>query len=177
MSELAKWGTFYAIVGSAAGALIGLQFVVVTLVAERPSLRTAMAGASFATPNIVHFGTVLLLSVLLHVPWQTIIIAAVLWGVTGFSGAVYMVIVARRLRVQTVYQMEFEDWLFLVMMPLAAHTILILSALAVSSHVYEALLGVAGATLLLLFIGIHNAWDSIAYHVFVNKPDTDRKDV
>ena len=24
------------------------------------------------------------------------------------------------------------------------------------------------AALLLLFIGIHNAWDAIAYHVFVN---------
>lgn len=36
MSELARWGSFYVIVGSAAGALIGLQFVVLTLIAERP---------------------------------------------------------------------------------------------------------------------------------------------
>ncbi len=26
--------------------------------------------------------------------------------------------------------------------------------------------------LLLLFSGIHNAWDNVAYHVFVNKRDT-----
>jgi hypothetical protein len=26
----------------------------------------------------------------------------------------------------------------------------------------------AAATLVLLFVGIHNAWDAIAYHVFVN---------
>jgi hypothetical protein len=32
MSELAKWDSFYAIVGSAADALIGLQFVVATLI-------------------------------------------------------------------------------------------------------------------------------------------------
>jgi len=31
------------------------------------------------------------------------------------------------------------------------------------------LFGVGGATLLLLFIGIHNSWDSVAYHVFVAK--------
>jgi hypothetical protein len=34
------------------------------------------------------------------------------------------------------------------------------------------LFGVAGAALLLLFIGIHNAWDNVVYHVFLRKPDT-----
>lgn len=175
MSELAQWDSFYVIVGSAAGALIGLQFVVVTLVAQRPSLRTAEAGAAFATPNIVHFGAALLLSLLLRVPWQTITLAAALWGLIGFSGIVYMVIVARRIRVQTVYQPEFEDWLLHVVVPLVAHAILVLSALAAPSHTREALFGVGGATLLLLFIGIHNAWDSITYHVFVNKRETEEK--
>lgn len=32
----------------------------------------------------------------------------------------------------------------------------------------KALFGVGAATLLLLFAGIHNAWDAVAYHVFVN---------
>jgi hypothetical protein len=36
VSEFAEWDSFYVIVGSAAGALIGLQFVVLTLIAERP---------------------------------------------------------------------------------------------------------------------------------------------
>ena len=63
MSELAKWDSFYVIVGTAAGALIGLQFVVMTLIADRPP--TPAAGAAFATPTIVHFGTALLLSALL----------------------------------------------------------------------------------------------------------------
>jgi len=175
MIDLAQWHSFYAIVGAAAGALIGLQFVVVALVAERPALRTAQAGAAFATPNIVHFGAVLLLSALLHIPWQTITITAVLWGLTGFGGVVYVVIVAWRLRVQAVYKMELEDWLFHVVLPLAAHAMLVLSALAAPSYTREALFGVGGATLLLLFVGIHNAWDSIVYHVFVNKRDTDKK--
>ena len=30
--------------------------------------------------------------------------------------------------------------------------------------------GVAAAALLLLFIAIHNAWDAVTYHVFVNRP-------
>ena len=63
MSELAEWDSFYVIVGSAAGALIGLQFVVMTLLANMPIARVdAQAGEAFGTPNVVHFGVVLLLS-------------------------------------------------------------------------------------------------------------------
>jgi len=36
----------------------------------------------------------------------------------------------------------------------------------------RALFGVGAAALLLLFTGIHNAWDAVAYHVFVGKRDT-----
>jgi hypothetical protein len=44
------------------------------------------------------------------------------------------------------------------------------SAFAGRSHVHGALLAVASAALLLLFIGIHNAWDAVTYHVFVSRP-------
>jgi ABC-type transport system involved in multi-copper enzyme maturation permease subunit len=176
MPELTAWDGFYVIVGSAAGALIGLQFVVVTLIAERPPLRAAEAGAAFATPTIVHFGAALLLSAVLRAPWQAITLAAALWGLMGLGGVAYAVIVARRMRVQTVYHPEFEDWLFHVLLPLAAYATLALSAFAASSHLREALFGVGAAALLLLFIGIHNAWDAVTYHVFVNKrnPKTER---
>jgi hypothetical protein len=101
MSELREWDSFYVIVGSAAGALIGLQFVVMTLIAERPPLRAAEAGAAFATPTIVHFSAVLLLAALLRAPWDAITPAAALWGLMGLSGVMYGVIVARRMRTQT----------------------------------------------------------------------------
>ena len=168
MSEFAEWESFYVIVGSGAAALIGLQFVVLTLIAERPPLRAAEAGAAFATPTIVHFGTSLLLSAVLRAPWQAVTSVAALWGLVGLSGAAYTVIVARRMRAQTTYRPEFEDWLFHVFLPLAAYALLALSAFAALSHTHEALFGVGTAALLLLFIGIHNAWDAVAYHVFVN---------
>jgi hypothetical protein len=175
MSELADWGSFYSIVGSAAGALIGLQFVVMTLVAQRPAMRAAEAGAAFATPSIVHFSAALLLAALLRAPWQTIAPVAALGGLTGLGGVAYVVIVARRMRRQAVYQPEFEDWLFHVALPLAAYAMLALSLLAASSYAREALFAVGAVALLLLFIGIHNAWDGIAYHVFVNLRDADEE--
>ncbi len=97
--------------------------------------------------------------------------AAALWGLMGLAGVAYVVIVARRIRTQSVYEPDFEDWLFHLLMPLAAYALVALSALAASSHADEALFGVGAATLLLLFIGIHNAWDAVAYRVLVNKPD------
>ncbi len=173
MSELVAWDNFYVIVGSAAGALIGLQFVVMTLVAQsRLSPRAADAGAAFATPTIVHFGTVLLLSALVQVPWPSIIVAASVWGLIGVGGFAYASITTRRMRRQTVYQPEFEDWLFHAMLPLLAYAILAWSAFAIPSYTREALFGVGAAVLLLLFIGIHNAWDGIAFHVYSGSKDT-----
>src|SRR6266480_3838591 len=101
MTAFEGWENFYVIVGSSAGALIGLQFVVVTLIAERPLLRAAEAGAAFATPTIIHFGTALLLSAVLRAPWQAVTPVAALWSLVGFAGAAYTCIVTRRMRRQT----------------------------------------------------------------------------
>jgi hypothetical protein len=166
MSEFDRWDSFYVILGSAAGALIGLQFVVTTLIAERPPLRAEEAGAAFATPTIVYFCTTLLLSALQRVPWPVISLAAALWGLIGLGGVAYAVIVGRRLRAQTVYRPQFEDWLFHLLLPLGAYALLTLSAFSASSYPREALFGVATVALTMLFIGIHNTWDSLVYHVF-----------
>jgi hypothetical protein len=76
---------------------------------------------------------------------------------------------------QSVYKPEFEDWLFHVVLPLAAYALLALSPFAALSHTREALFGVGAAGLLLLFVGIDNAWDSVAYHVFVNRAGADQE--
>lgn len=172
MSHLAPWDSFYVVVGSAAGALIGLQFVVLTLIAGRPNIiQSEEAGAAFATPTIIHFGAALLLSALLLVPWRTITALAILWGVLGFVGAIYEIKVARHIRAQGAYHPEFQDWLFYCALPFAAYVTLAASACAARSHLRGALFGVATSALILLFVGIHNAWDSVSYHVFSHKPN------
>src|SRR5262249_35695273 len=107
MPELAEWDGYYAIVGSAAGALIGLQFVAMTLIAQRPPLRAAEAGAAFATPTIVHFAAALLLSAALRAPWRAVTPPAALWGLMGAGGVAYAAVVARRMRAQPVYRPVF----------------------------------------------------------------------
>src|SRR5438874_550606 len=130
MSVLTEWDSFYVIVGSAAGALIGLQFVVMTLIAERPPPQVADAGAAFSTPTIVHFSVVLFLSAILRAPWHGIGLIAVLWGVVALAGIGYMFAVVRRIRSQTVYKPAGEDWWCHVVLPWVGYAALLLSALA-----------------------------------------------
>jgi hypothetical protein len=75
------------------------------------------------------------------------------------------------MRARVVYQAEFEDWSFHVVLPLVAYAMLAGTAFAALSHARQALFAVGGAALVLLFVGIHNAWDSIACHVFVRTQD------
>jgi hypothetical protein len=171
MSPLDGWANFYVIIGSSAGALIGLQFVVMTLIAGRSVARgEAQAGDAFSTPSVVHFGVVLLLSAILSAPWDGGVGAvALVWGGVGFIGIAYVAVVARRMRTQTVYKPVFEDWLFHSLLPLAAYAILAGSAFAARTSARTALFLVGAAALLLLFVGIHNAWDTVMHLVFVEK--------
>lgn len=166
MSDLETWNSFFIIVGSSAGALIGLQFVVMTLIAQRTPPHAEEGAHSFATPTIVHFGAVLFLSAVQSAPWQESTFVAAILGFMGLCGVVYNITIAWQMRVQTAYKPVLADWLYYALMPLAAYALLALSAFIALSHMCETLFGVGAAALLLLFIGIHNAWDSITYLVF-----------
>ena len=167
MSELGEWDSFYVIVGGAAGALIGLQFVVMTLIAERPSPGIAEAGPAFATPAVVHFSLVLLLSALLRAPWPNVRWAAAGCGVIGVCGLVYVFVLLRRILGQSAYKPDAEDWTFHVALPLLSYLLLALTPVPSLAYEREILFAIGGGALLLLFIGIHNAWDAVAYQVFV----------
>jgi hypothetical protein len=145
---------------------------VMTLVASFPIARSnAQAAGAYTTPTVVHFGVVLLLSALACAPWNEIAALACLWGLIGLSGVAYVVFVGRRLRSQTIYQAVFEDRLFHVFLPFTAYAMLALSACAAYSYPRPALFLMGAVALLLLFTGIHNAWDLITYHVFVKGPE------
>jgi hypothetical protein len=170
MTPLSGWENFYVIVGSSAGALIGLQFVVITLIANSPAKQDqALAGSAFATPTIVHFSVVLLLAGAQCAPWSEVRPIAIIWGGLGVGGMVYEMIVTRRMRVQKLYKPVFEDWSFHVLLPIVAYATIAGAALIGRKDIADPLFAVGAAALLLLFVGIHNAWDAVTYHVFSKK--------
>jgi hypothetical protein len=162
-SPLVAWESFYVIIGSSAGALIGLQFVVIALLAETRRRSTAREIDAFATPTILHFGAALLVSSILSAPWPSLSSTGVALSICGSLGVVYVGVVIRRARLQTLYQLVLEDWVWHVALPLIAYAALAAAAFTLGRHVLVSLFVVGGTALLLLFIGIHNAWDTVTY--------------
>jgi hypothetical protein len=138
--------------------------------AEMPISSNDIQGSSiFTTPSVIHFSVVLLLSAIISAPWDALTPVAVAWGVIGVCGIAYAILVARRLQRQTMYEPVFEDWLFHVLLPLAAYALMTASACVSRLHERPALFVAGGASLLLLFTGIHNAWDLVTHMVFVRR--------
>jgi L-asparagine transporter-like permease len=163
LSALSEWESFYVIVGSSGAALTGLQFVVMALIAESSRRSTGREISAFGTPTVIHFCAVLLISAIVSAPWHALSSVALALGACGFAGLTYMLIVIRRARQQTGYRPVFEDWLWHVVLPLVAYALVLIVASLLTSHSPRLLFLVALAALLLLFIGIHNAWDTITY--------------
>ena len=162
-NPISAWESFYVIVGSSGAALTGLQFVVIALTTELRRRRTSAQFEAFGTPTIVHFCVALLLSAILSAPWRGLASPAIAIGITGAFGLLYTAVVVRRVRRQTIYALVFEDWLFHTALPFLAYVTVLSAGLTLVHHTEDALFGVAAASMLLLFIGIHNAWDSVTY--------------
>jgi hypothetical protein len=165
VSSLTDWASFYVIIGSSAAVLTGLMFVVVTLMSGARLQADSGPVAAFNTPNVVHFSLALLVAAMLSAPWPSLGLVAVLLGLTGLGGVSYTSIVLRRLRRQTTYTPVLEDWLGHVICPLIAYAALVIAAMVLPDNSLPALFIVGAATISLVFIGIHNAWDIVTYLV------------
>ena len=170
-NPFSAWESFYVIVGSAGGALTGLQFVVIALLTELRKKRTLDQLDAFATPTIVHFCAVLLIGAMLSAPWESLSSAAIALGVVGVAGIMYTTIIWRRVSTQSGYTLVFEDWLFHTALPFVAYATVLTAGLTLTHDTVDASFGIAGASLLLLFIGVHNAWDTVTF-LATEKGDT-----
>jgi hypothetical protein len=172
-SPLAGWENFYVIVGSSAGGLTGLTFVVIALV--RDAARTQPTGLHvFVTPTIVHFGAALALAAYLTMPHQTVLAVSAGVGVVGLVGLGYGGRVAARLRRHGgQYVPVREDWIWNAILPTSAYGCLLASAVLVWHRPLQSLYVVAAMSLLLLFIGIRNAWDIAVWMTLHKEPDSE----
>lgn len=170
MTPFTDWQTFNEIVGSAAGALTGLQFVAMAIVSDVPRKSREQGIEAFTGPTIVHFVAALLLAASVAMPWQGIHPVAIFWVLGGCSGVVFVLITTLRMRRQKAYHPVFEDWLFHACLPCLAYAALAVAAISARRHLRGALFGIGAAELLLLIIGIHNSWDNLTYMVQMKRP-------
>lgn len=159
---LATWQNFYVIVGSAAGALTGLQFVVITLITQAKAGGSERDVRAFGTPTVIHFCTALLVSAVMAAPWPTWTSLGACLTTCGVAGMAYSLRVFFHAR-KTSYKPEFSDWAWYVACPLLAHLALLAAAILNWWNIGWAPVIVAADALGFLFLGVRNAWDTVTY--------------
>ncbi len=175
LSPIASWQNFYVIIGTSAGALTGLMFVVITLIANRNTgQQSKLSVDAFGTPIVVHFCMALLIAVIISAPWEALWNVGLLLGLIGLGGVVYLFIVVLRTRRQSHYQPLFEDWLWYEIFPFISYLALLVSGILLSSNPVPALYAIGGATILLMFTGIRNAWDTVTF-IAIDLPQREEK--
>lgn len=168
---MASWESFYVIIGSSGAALIGIEFVVITLVANLPERPPSNTISAFASPTVVHFASALVLSAVMSAPWRSTAAPATALVVGGLGGVAYAAVVIQRIRHQTQYTPVWQDWLWYAVLPSGAYAVLAIAAAALRMNPPVAFVGIGAAALGLLLIGIHNAWDSVTHIVFGTNED------
>lgn len=166
---LQSWESYYVIVGSSSAALIGLQFVVITLLSGGRTQRTPAAISAFATPTVVNFVGALVISAIMTTPWAMLSAMASAILFSGLLGVGYGVRVVVRARRQTSYTPVWEDWIWHVVLPGIAYATLAIAALIAFRGVESSIFLIAACALTLLLTGIHNAWDTVTYIVILGK--------
>jgi hypothetical protein len=168
MVDLSPWQTFYEIVGCSAGSLIGLQFVVIALIASLRRRANLESVNAFGSPTIVHFSGALAIAAFTSVPWPRLAEAALILILFGIGSLAYGAIVVRRTRRQKIYTPDFEDWFWYAIFPCAAHIAIIVGGILLCFTRIAPFM-IAAAALALLFIAIHNAWDSVIFIVIAEE--------
>jgi hypothetical protein len=167
---LDSWNSFYVILGSSAGGLTGLTFVVIALVSDSQSVRWSGLRA-FITPTVVHFCSVLGIAALLNIPGQTPSSLGLCLGASGLTGVSYSIgTIVQLYRNRPLYMPVAEDWIWNALLPTLCYLMLLIAGTLAPWHVPIALYATAGVCLLLLFIGIHNAWDIAVWFTAQRKP-------
>jgi hypothetical protein len=159
------WENFYILIGSAAGALIGLLFVVVTLTGNMGLDRARMLWAAdlFMTPTVVMFCTVLVTGALATAPRLEPVVQRGVIGAMALGGLAYGAWVSLGIRRRQDQTAHWSDLWYYGVAPAAAFAGLgladILAGAAPSLFAY----GVGALMIAMLLIGIRNAWDLITW--------------
>jgi hypothetical protein len=160
---MAPWANFYVIAGSAAAALTGLVFVVITLITGTRMTITSEGVNAFTTPTIVHFSSALMISLLMNVPWVSLMplrVLLVILALAGLAYALHLSMVGRR---AGNYELDIDDWLGHVILPTLGYCFVLVGGGSIMPLALWAFYFIAAGTALFIFVGIRNAWDVVTY--------------
>jgi len=165
------WGEFYLLAGSAAAVLIGLIFVVVTLMQDRPRSSVLNSSKLYMGPVVLHVSFVLALSAAALVPeisaknFAAISGGISLWGV--IRGAQTIVGISALTGPD---KPHWTDVWFYGIIPTALYVLLALASHAIWVGQPGAPLGIAAVIAGLLLVTVRNEWDLVTW--LAPRPDS-----
>ena len=159
------WENYYLLIGSAAGALIGLMFVVVTLTAGRGRDQSERGKHLYTSPIVWHLAVVLLLSGAATAPTMSPrLFGAVSGGLAllGLGMGIRTVIGIARAPLSGAENNAFDIAWYGVAPALAYAGLGVAAAMIVAGSAWGAS-AIAAALMALLLVSIHGEWDLVTF--------------
>jgi hypothetical protein len=157
------WDSFYLLIGGAAGALIGLLFIVVTLIRGGDGGLQLRGASVFMTPTVAQLAMVLVLSALATAPGLSDHATGLIFGTCALAALGFTGRALAMLALRSVQSTHWSDMWAYGVAPFAASLALGLSAAAVWIAPQWAARGVAASVVAMLLIAIRNAWDLVTW--------------
>jgi hypothetical protein len=168
---LEGWHEFYALLGTAAAALVALLFVAVSIGTSvlTPEPQSRANTSTYMSPVVFHYANILFLSLIALVPTQTWESFGLTIGIASAACLVYTAIIAARVHRNSIS--DLADRFAYAAVPLLCYVAGVVAAWLLLKKSTAGLNVLAGAALLLLVINIRNAWDlMISLARRVNQP-------
>jgi len=157
---LRQWHDFYALVGGAAATLVALMFVAASIGAGVFTMKHQAGVRSFLSPTVVHFTAILVICLFANIPTDNGTLLSVLFGCVGLVGLAYSGWVWQRmLKHGIAASIDNVDRLWYALLPVPAYLTVIAAGARLWRGHARSLDVLAAALILLLLIGIRNAWD------------------
>lgn len=161
MLTLHDWQNFFMLTGTAVATLIGLLFVAVSITVgtQISGKRATDLLRTFVSPTLIYYAQVLLISCLAVMPLPNLFAFEIVLAVLGCLNIfLALKICWRILVVHRDEHINFEHWVWDIVLPLVAGILLLGSAISFSQSGQLAPLELSIADLLCLAIGLHNTW-------------------
>lgn len=153
-----EWHEFYTLTGTAGATLVGLMFVAASVGSNNWSRRAALR--VFLSATVVHFSSVLCVSLCVLAPLPGVLVLGCLVAAIGCIGMIYCgFVVLDSVRDGLAKNIDWDDQIWYAGLPIIGYLVLSGSGVAEALQIEYAELVLTGAIVLLLIAGIRNAWD------------------
>ena len=160
------WRSFYAMTGGASATLVALLFVAASVGSGAFRAGNGAALRMFLSASVVHFSSVLAVSLLVLAPVPPGIVFGLIVMACGLYGLSYSAVAWRAaVRDGVAAKIDLEDRLWYAAIPACAYVVETCSGMALALQSPWGLIAFALAVAVLLFAGIHNAWDITVWSI------------